>query len=95
VHPVGGRTSLRVFILYANPVSLSFGAALRQQSVDALRSRGHQIDDCDLYAERFNPVMSEKERIQYHNLELSSLQSALMAPLALSVSCLATRPSGL
>ena len=68
MHPVGWRTSLRVFVLYANPVSLSFGAALRKQSVDALRSRGHEIDDCDLYAERFNPVMSEQERMQYHNV---------------------------
>jgi hypothetical protein len=33
---------------------------------DALRSRGHEIDDCDLCAERFNPVMSEQERMQYH-----------------------------
>jgi NAD(P)H dehydrogenase (quinone) len=71
VHPIGWRTSLRVFILYANPVGLSFGAALLKQSVDALRSRGHEIDDCDLYAERFNPVMSEQERTQYHNLELN------------------------
>jgi NAD(P)H dehydrogenase (quinone) len=51
--------------LYANPVSLSSGAALLKQSLDALRSRGHEIDDCDLYPERFNPVMSEKERMQY------------------------------
>jgi NAD(P)H dehydrogenase (quinone) len=71
VHSIGWRTSLRVFILYANPVGLSFGAALRKQSVDALRSRGHEIDDCDLYAERFNPVMSEQERMQYHDLKLN------------------------
>jgi NAD(P)H dehydrogenase (quinone) len=57
--------------LYANPVGLSFGAALLKQSVDALRSRGHEIDDCDLYAERFNPVMSVQERTQYHSLELN------------------------
>ena len=42
---------LRVFILYANPVAVSFGAALRKQTVAALRSRGHEIDDCDLHAE--------------------------------------------
>jgi NAD(P)H dehydrogenase (quinone) len=71
VRPVGWRTSLRVFILYANPVGPSFGAALLKQSVDALRSRGHEIDDCDLYAERFNPVMSEQERMQYHDVELN------------------------
>ena len=71
VHRVGWRTSLRVFILYANPVGPSFGAALLKQSVDALRSRGHEIDNCDLYAERFNPVMSEQERMQYHDVELN------------------------
>jgi NAD(P)H dehydrogenase (quinone) len=38
---------LRVFILYAIPVAVSFGAALRKQTVAALRSRGHEIDDCD------------------------------------------------
>jgi putative NADPH-quinone reductase len=57
--------------LYANPVGPSFGAALLKQSVDALRSGGHEIDDCDLYAERFNPVMSEQERMQYHDVELN------------------------
>jgi hypothetical protein len=43
--------SLRVFILQANPAGPSFGAALLKQSADALRSRGHEIDDCDLHAE--------------------------------------------
>jgi NAD(P)H dehydrogenase (quinone) len=36
-----------------------------------LRSRGHEIDDCDLYAERFDPVLSEQERMQYHDLKLN------------------------
>jgi NAD(P)H dehydrogenase (quinone) len=43
--------SLRVFILQANPAGPSFGAALLKQSAHALRSRGHEIDDCDLHAE--------------------------------------------
>jgi putative NADPH-quinone reductase len=62
---------LRVFILYANPVAMSFGAALQKQTVVALRSRGHEIDDCDLHAESFNPVMSEEERMQYHDVALN------------------------
>jgi NAD(P)H dehydrogenase (quinone) len=62
---------LRVFTLYANPVAASFGAALRKQTVAALRSRGHEIDDCDLHAESFNPVMSEQERMQYHDVALN------------------------
>lgn len=60
---------MRILLLYANPVAASFGAALRSQVVAALRSRGHEIDDCDLYAESFNPVMSEKERVDYHNTD--------------------------
>jgi NAD(P)H dehydrogenase (quinone) len=62
---------LRVFILYANPVAVSFGAALRKQTVAALRSRGHEIDDCDLHAESFNPVMGEQERMRYHDVALN------------------------
>ena len=63
--------ALRVFILYANPVAVSFGAALRRQTVAALISRGHVIDDCDLHAEHFNPVMGEQERMQYHDVALN------------------------
>ena len=64
-------TPLRVFILYANPVAASFGATLHRQVVATLRSRGHEIDDCDLYAERFNPIMSEQERMHYYDVELN------------------------
>jgi NAD(P)H dehydrogenase (quinone) len=62
---------LRIFILYANPVAASFGAALHRQVIAALRSRGDENDNRDLYAESFNPVMGEQERMQYHNIELN------------------------
>jgi putative NADPH-quinone reductase len=55
--------------LYANPVAASFGAALHNQVVSTLRTRGHKTDDCDLYAEAFDPVMSERERIEYHDTD--------------------------
>jgi NAD(P)H dehydrogenase (quinone) len=70
---------LRILILYANPVASSFGATLHSEVVTTLRSRGHEIDDCDLYAERFDPVLSEQERIQYHDIKLNR---ALIAPYA-------------
>jgi NAD(P)H dehydrogenase (quinone) len=70
-HHYQWSVALRVFILYANPVAVSFGAALRRQTVAALISRGHVIDDCDLHAERFNPVMGEQERMQYHDVALN------------------------
>ena len=64
-------TPLRALVLYANPVTASFGAALHSAVVTTLQSRGHEIDDCDLYAEGFNPVMSEQERMQYHDVGLN------------------------
>jgi NAD(P)H dehydrogenase (quinone) len=62
---------VRVLILYANPVATSFGAALHQQAVKALQAGGHNIDDCDLYAERFDPILSEQERVRYHNIKVN------------------------
>ena len=79
---------LRVLILYANPVASSFGATLHQQVIRALRSRGHEIDDCDLYAERFDPVMSENERIQYHDITLNRASIAAYADRLLAAEAL-------
>ena len=58
---------LRVLVLYANPAAASYGAALHKQVVESLRENGHQIDDCDLYKEAFDPVMSEQDRAEYHD----------------------------
>jgi NAD(P)H dehydrogenase (quinone) len=70
--------ALRALILYANPVTVSFGATLHSQVVTTLRSRAHEIDDCDLYAESFDPVMGEQERIQYHDTEVNERRSRPM-----------------
>lgn len=58
---------MRVLVLYAHPVETSFNAALHRTTVDALKASGHEVDDCDLYAEKFDPVMSRQERIDYHD----------------------------
>jgi NAD(P)H dehydrogenase (quinone) len=58
---------LRVLVLYAHPVETSYNAALHQSTVAALKAGGHEVDDCDLYAEKFDPVMSRQERIDYHD----------------------------
>jgi NAD(P)H dehydrogenase (quinone) len=68
---------MRVLVLFANPVETSFGAALHRQIVDTLRSRGHEVDDCDLNAEGFNPLTSRQERIEYHD---PALNRASVAP---------------
>lgn len=57
---------MRAFVLYAHPCEESYGAALHRTAVDALRVRGAEVDDCDLYAEGFQPVLSPEERRRYH-----------------------------
>ena len=58
---------MRVLVLYAHPVETSYSAALHRATVEALAAAGYEVDDCDLYAEGFNPVMSRQERIDYHD----------------------------
>jgi NAD(P)H dehydrogenase (quinone) len=58
---------MRVLLLFAHPVPESFGAALHMKAVEALRAAGHVIDDCDLYAENFQPVLTREERRGYHD----------------------------
>ena len=59
---------MRVLVLYAHPLETSFHATLHRTAVAALREAGHEVDDCDLYAEGFNPVLSAEERRHYHDL---------------------------
>lgn len=61
---------MRVLVVFAHPVETSFAAALHRATVDALTSSGHEIDDCDLYAEGFNPVLSRQERLDYHDEDI-------------------------
>jgi putative NADPH-quinone reductase len=64
---------MRMLVLFAHPVETSFGAALHQTTVAALTAAGHEVDDCDLYADGFNPVLSRQERIDYHDEALAIL----------------------
>jgi NAD(P)H dehydrogenase (quinone) len=62
---------MRVLVLYAHPVETSFGAAVHKTLLETLRGRGHEIDDCDLNAEQFDPVMSRQDRLDYHNVAVN------------------------
>jgi NAD(P)H dehydrogenase (quinone) len=59
---------MRFLVLYAHPVETSFCAALHQRVIDGLTRRGHVVDDCDLYAEAFDPVLAREERLIYHDV---------------------------
>jgi putative NADPH-quinone reductase len=58
---------MRVLVLYAHPDPESFNAALHRTAVEALVRAGHEVDDCDLYAEGFKPLLSLAERRAYHD----------------------------
>lgn len=59
---------MHVLVLYCHPVETSFHASLHAEVLKNLHAAGHTVDDCDLYAEGFNPVLSREERIGYHDV---------------------------
>jgi putative NADPH-quinone reductase len=59
---------MRTLVLFAHPCSESFSAALHAAVVGSLRARGWEVDDCDLNAEGFSPVLTEAERRGYHEV---------------------------
>jgi putative NADPH-quinone reductase len=58
---------MRVLYLYCHPLPESFHAGIRASALDGLRRAGHEVDLCDLYAEGFDPVLSEQGRRHYHD----------------------------
>ncbi len=59
---------MKVLVLYAHPVETSFNAGLHRTIVERLTAAGHAVDDCDLYAEDFDPRLTRTERLGYHNV---------------------------
>ena len=68
---------MRVLVLYAHPDPGSYVAALHRATIEGLAAAGHEVDDCDLYAEGFDPILSREERLRYHDL---SCNRALVEP---------------
>jgi NAD(P)H dehydrogenase (quinone) len=58
---------MRVLYVYCHPLPESFHAAVRVRALDALAAAGHEVDLLDLYAEKFDPVLSEDARRHYHD----------------------------
>ncbi len=63
---------MRVLVVYAHPLERSFIAALHVRVVETLRTKGHDVDDCDLYAERFDPAMSREQFAHYVDTKLNT-----------------------
>jgi len=62
---------LRVLVVYAHPLETSFLSACHARVVEALRQGGHEVDDLDLYAEKFDPVLSPRQMQHYVDTKLN------------------------
>ncbi len=58
---------MKALVLYAHPCEESLGGALHRTVVETLAARGWDVDDCDLYAENFQPILTPEERRGYHD----------------------------
>ena len=59
----------RALVVFAHPVPESLNAAAHEVVTETLSARGWEVDDCDLYAEGFDPVLSLEERRGYHDTD--------------------------
>ncbi|MCC6007882.1 MAG: NAD(P)H-dependent oxidoreductase, partial [Rhodobacteraceae bacterium] len=62
---------MRVHVIYAHPLQDSLAAELHRVVVAQLTASGHEVDDLDLYAEGFDPVLSREDRECYHDVSVN------------------------
>jgi NAD(P)H dehydrogenase (quinone) len=56
---------MRTLVVHCHPDPESFTAAVRDRAVDVLRDRGDEVRLTDLYAVRFDPVLSAREAARH------------------------------
>ena len=56
---------MRVLVVAAHPLETSFVSSAHRLVVKTLQAGGHEVDDLDLYAEKFDPVLSAKQMMSY------------------------------
>jgi putative NADPH-quinone reductase len=59
---------LKILYVYCHPLPESFHAGIRAKALAALQEAGHAVDLLDLYAENFDPVLSEDGRRHYDDI---------------------------
>jgi len=62
---------MHVHVIYAHPLKDSLAVQLHEIVLDELTKAGHTVDDLDLYAEGFDPVLSAEERRDYHDTSIN------------------------
>lgn len=67
---------MRVLLVFAHPLGDSLNGAIRDRAIAALERNGHEVDLCDLYAERFQAVLSAGERAAYFDVAANRARNA-------------------
>jgi len=62
---------MRVHYIYCHPLTESYHHVMLQAALATLRGAGHEVDLLDLYAEKFDPVLSADGRRNYHDTNLN------------------------
>ena len=63
---------MRILLVLAHPLPDSFAASVARTARQALEAAGHAVDLLDLYAENFDPRLSETERRGYFDVPYDS-----------------------
>jgi NAD(P)H dehydrogenase (quinone) len=64
---------MHVLLIHCHPRPDSFNAALRDAAVAGLAASGHTVEQRDLYAEGFDPVLSTQQRGAYFDEATNAL----------------------
>jgi NAD(P)H dehydrogenase (quinone) len=56
----------RILIIFAHPSQQSYNASILHKVAEGLGKKGHDIQINDLYAQRFDPAMTEEELYRKH-----------------------------
>lgn len=67
---------MRVHVVHAHPLQDSLSAQLHRAVLEGLAERGAEVDDLDLYAEDFDPVLTAEDRRAYHDLAVNRQRAA-------------------
>lgn len=70
---------MNVLVVYCHPSNNSFTYTVKESFIKGLKDAGHTYEVSDLYAENFNPVMSESEYIRegFYRLEDSVAEDVI------------------
>ena len=71
---------MKVLIIYCHPSKNSFTYKVKEAFIKGLESAGHSYEISDLYADGFNPVMSENEYIRegFYNMDSPVAEDVLL-----------------